>query len=800
MFNKSVLIPLIAVSICVFSVPVYSASDSDELFSPAASLVFYEIAHDIANSASEKADLTQKEAEIALIFLTSAVTLDNQADYTLPDMINLACHSRSTLQLGFAHSFGKTADVNDPNQLIIAKDNSTLVKTLLKEYVDRSSDLKIVNEAIQYLLSRLDSREQREETIAELRKLFNGKNSLLESQLATSLGLLASEKADYETAQKLFLSAFSKNRYNRLAFEKLSELSEGIRPATYLEQLRYQLTENPLNLQTAISFASYAQQNELFKIAKESYQYCADLYRYLYPGEPLPQYIYLPWALNTYSGAGDPYEAVQIANSIRAEGTVDIMLEAVASKAAEKLGDNTLANSIITSAESKVMDKLMQPGVDRANLSKQLAWLYCFGKEDSSMAIDWANKTYANEPNSPDAAALLAYAFTMSDQHELAQSFINSYPPSLVMNLAKAKLNIVTDQNDTGAIKTLKEVIASAPESIEAGIARNMLDDLGTQYIAESDPKLTRSVLEASFPNNTVPEFLTPDKIVQVQLKLRGNEFSYGSDFRASLVITNRSNEPLLISDNGLLQGNIRIDAKVSGDLNKKISNLITKVIRPSEVIDPDSSLIVPVQLLAGQLKSILKRYPQASLEIEFTVYVDAVVLKDGTVANRLEDKRPIVTTITRPGVELTAQFLRNRMNSLKRRRQSHLTAQMFAGLLIEQQIMANNEPLYEIKYADWMPVMLRSGLSYNLTSDDWPSRITTMGAMLDLPLDFELINSASENLSHEHWPVRLMALYLLGNNNGAGFDKVLDHTAKYDEEKLVRDMAVALGGQPSIE
>jgi hypothetical protein len=199
---------------------------------------------------------------------------------------------------------------------------------------------------------------------------------------------------------------------------------------------------------------------------------------------------------------------------------------------------------------------------------------------------------------------------------------------------------------------------------------------------------------------------------------------------------------------------------------------------------------------MTGQLRKILKRYPQASLDIEFTVYLDPVTLEDGSIANRLEDVQPIVVKAARPGINLTARFLRNRMSSLKRRRQSRNTAQLFAGLLIEQHMMAGREPLYPVMYAEWMPDMLKSGLAYNLTSDDWPARIYTMQAMFDLPLEFELIEAASENLNNENWPVRMMALYLLAKNQNDTFGRVLDHTAKYDPNKLVRDMAVALGGK----
>ena len=68
------------------------------------------------------------------------------------------------------------------------------------------------------------------------------------------------------------------------------------------------------------------------------------------------------------------------------------------------------------------------------------------------------------------------------------------------------------------------------------------------------------------------------------------------------------------------------------------------------------------------------------------------------------------------------------------------------------------------------------------------------MAVMLDLTLDYELIEAVSQNLDDTHWPVRMMSLYLLAKLRNSNFKKVLDWTAKYDSNELVRDMAIALG------
>ncbi|GAF85246.1 unnamed protein product, partial [marine sediment metagenome] len=63
--------------------------------------------------------------------------------------------------------------------------------------------------------------------------------------------------------------------------------------------------------------------------------------------------------------------------------------------------------------------------------------------------------------------------------------------------------------------------------------------------------------------------------------------------------------------------------------------------------------------------------------------------------------------------------------------------------------------------------------------------------------LDFELISAVAQNLNDDHWPARLIALYLLAKNQDRNFDKVLNWTAERDSSGLVRNMAIALGAVP---
>lgn len=755
-----------AMVFCPLSANAQNYSPLNKLFSPTAGRVFYEIAYELA----EQPEFTTSQIHQALIFLNTTTSLDSRAKYVLADMITLLSQDTT----------GKY---------------SQMLLPLLNSYVDETSDLEPVRKAVRHLLDLQDSREQREELLAMLLQKLNDRNQGLHSELATMLGLLMAEKTAPKAAPFYFMQAYGKNKYNRLAFQKFAELMpEKIEAGVYLQNLRYSLAENPFNLNSVIAFAQYAEQLQLYSTAADAYGYASELFTYLYPAEPMPASIYLPWIICSYNSPRGEHRCLRIANDIRKNGTFDMALEAIAVNAAKKIGDTALAKQLLIDAEQKALENT---SISAQN-AQTLAWFYCFAADDSENALYWANKAYSIEPNSPSAATLLSYSLVANGQIEWAKAIIENYPRNQIADLAMAQIQLQEEQKDS-AIATLKEAIEKDSASLEAEKAKAMLVQLGSEYIGPADTEMILSAITATFGKTVVPDFLTPDKIIDVTLNLRGAKFSYGAEFGPSVIITNNSELPLVVSENGLFSGNIRIDAKISGDMQKDIPKVVSKKIQPPLPIEPGQSLIAPVRLRTGQLNTILQNHPQASLDVEFTVYLDPVEQDKIGVSNRYVDIKPAKVTVKRNATEINTKYLQNRIDSITKGRQGQKikSAQLFVGLLAEQNAMAGHQPMYKFTYADWMPEMLKSALLNALNDDDWVVRVHTMAAMYQMPLDYDLIEAVSDSINSVHWPARLIALAILAKNQNQTFSKVLDWTAKYDDSQLVREMAIALGATP---
>jgi hypothetical protein len=736
----------------------------EKLFSPSVSQLFYEMAYEISHSDN----LTNSQAEQAIVLLNAAMELDSSANFATADMLEIMSRPgpQSHLQM--------------------------LYDALIK-YTDKNADSLIAINAAKYLLNQLDSRQQRETLLRRMIQDISESNYWVCSEIATALGLLYAEKADNSDAQNALGVAYSWNKYNQLAFEKLVELApEKISPVLNLEYLRLKVRKNPIDLGAALTLAQYTQKIQLYEIAAGNYQYCADLFQFLYPDQEVPTAIYIDWITSCYNAPRGQPRCLQIAEQFRKQGRFNLQVEAIAAMAAAKTGDTETASRILETAEQKAIQATGE-SVDY----KTLAWFYCFVRKSPEKAVNCANKAYAAEPNSPIAAGLLACALADNNQLDAAKPLLENFPQTQFADLAKAKIDLAKGQKQS-AVESLRTAIDKDPGALAAEQAHILLDEQKAEYIPIYDTNVIMTSLKQSVGEQTIPQFLSPDKMLSFQLSVRGNRFSYGGDLTGAISITNNWYEPLVISENGLCTGRISIDADITGDITRQFGKIVLITTRPSQPIEPGRSILVPIRLCTGPFKRLLLSHPQANLNIRFTAYLDPITTPGGNVVSAIPGIMPATVEIERPRTEITQDYLQNRFNSLSQGRQGPKlkAAQLFAGLLMESMDAATNPLSYKFTSTDRMNVMLETALTQSLIDSDWVVRIHSMAAIADLPLDYKLTNAVAAGLNDQRWPTRMMAVWLLAQKQSDNFTKVLDHTAQYDDRNFVRSMAIAFGAK----
>jgi len=736
-------------------------------------------------------DTSDAQLECAMVFVRAAGQLDRSDDGIQRMLLDLA---------------GRWPE----------RDYSTRVRAWLEHNGVLSDDVGLVKDTIGYLVSRMRSRAERGQFLEAVLEPVRGRNDLLDSHLRTELGLLMLEQNKRKEAEQYLYEAYNVNLYNKRAFAKLAELlPDQITPEMYFEHLRFEMLKNPLDIDAALTFAQYAERLEVYSLAVGGYDYCVELYYYLYPDQPLPEKIYMPWAISNYNVKGKRHRVTQIATKVRESGEFNLLLEALAGRAAHLLGDESRAQSIFEVAEKKATQLHDQgPGNEGLNQAsqvlsqavgpRQFAWFYCFAVPNKVKALEWANRAFSAEPDSEMSESLLAYAMVLNEEWKWAKPMAEKHDRQIAL-LALGMIQLNEGEKESG-IQSLKRAISKDPGFLVAERARELLERHGAHYQAPAKVAEVLTTLAETFGELIVPRFTSPEKLVSFRFEIPKKQIVYGRAIEGIITLANQSAEPLLVSESSLIQGTIRIDARTQGDLTESWQNLVVRKLFDNKLILPGQGLSRSVRLDVGALGRLLHAHPQASLDIDFALYLDPVVIDPNTVKNRITSIEPVTAHVERPAVQIETEFLNRQYNAiaLGDLTQRMEIAELFIGLLKElQEVIRRGDALYEFKYADWMPGRLTSaltsdsGLLLYRISNEWEAKTQVLACMRDLELDAGLTEVVARHMNNQRWPARLVAMYVLARAQGRPFDDVLEHQAKHDLNLLVRDMAQALKRGP---
>ncbi|MBN2512457.1 MAG: hypothetical protein JXB18_05915 [Sedimentisphaerales bacterium] len=742
------------------------------LFSPGTAELFGRLGNDIPSSSPSQAD-------ICMIFLQAGIVLDEQS---------------ASVYEQFLRGAGRSSGNEDYSDTILAA---------MKRYMDDNADLDVAALALNCVIEQADTRQEREALLSRSLGRLAASNPVFASDVAAQLGLYAAEKADYAGAASQFDYAVHLNPYNLLAVSKLMDLTQPPTANTAVtEKLildRLVLTVNPGSLQAAMGFAQTAYHAGLYELAAEAFAYAAGLYEYLEPGKGLHEEIALGWIQSCYLTSSRQMQCAGIAQRMREQGVVNPIIEAVAALAAEKTGTPDQKKQILAGAAEKLEQQ--GSGQQEGIYALNTGWFYCFGTEDPEKALAWCNRIYTKEPNLPGAKSLMAYAFLLNQQMDMARQYAEPLAPNdPIAALVLAGVYIHQDQK-AKAVELLKELL-DKPSSLPIMLkAKSALKESGSDYISELSPGVIETSLKDRFDKQIIPEFVALNKLFKAKLNFGGEEFFYGSPLDARLTLENTGAMPLIIGKDGMLTGRYRIDVDIRGDIRKKIPSLLEGTFRPSRAILPGESVTVRLDVNRGELSRLLFICPQASVDIDFVLYLDPVVTGDGSLGNGVDGAGLIQTVIRRKKAEMTREFLLQRLDAVAKGQEGQRirAAELFAGLYAEQ--AAAKQGTISYKYVAIEPSLLADSVRRAIMDENWKIRVHIMSCLgrYSVGLDYGMTASISENLNHDAWPVRMVALWLLASQQGDEFKPVLDWKAQHDPFWLNQRLAVLLGGKPAV-
>lgn len=758
----------------IFCASVSRALETEALFSENTAALF--IKH--ASQVHQEDPLDILRTEQAMTFLTAASSLDSTPG-EIPEQM---------LRIGADSSCDGT-------------DYSDHLTWALDRYLNSRSDLEVASDALRCVLDHLNTRIDREVLLEKLFRKYSSANTAFASELATQLGLLAVEKADMQTAINYLSGALQLNPYNQLAFSTFMELSappESERdPRKPVLQARRVLEMNPYDLDSAIRYAEMLRQLQMYDIASNAYEYMSQVHQFLYQAPSLPDDIVQGWLFSCYRADRLQRKCLALTETYRDPERFNLVLEAIAGKTLIKMGQVEKGGRLLESAAQKAEELILVKSPSEPVYPEYLAWFYSFVLEQPEKSLAWSNQAFIEDPNRQGVGAIFSYSLALNGQNDLAQQYAELLKETdQIAALTMAMVQFSKDDKQTG-LDALRAVVEMSPDSFVAEKAIRLLKDQGSDYIPSDSLGAAQERLEKEYGSRMVPDFMPPADRCSVKLLFNGSEFLYGADFPGRLVIENTSDEVLVISDEGFLQGHLRVDAILEGDLNVEIPDLLSMRFRPSQPILPGKHLSVPLDLNRGRLGRLLMTYPQADVQVHFTAYLDPTISNSGKTENRMKSIKAVHAKIRRRGVVLSRDFLLQRLNVLSKGQpgQKYRAASLFTGLLAEQTAVDLSGADFEHVRVE--RVLLTDSVRKMLVDKDWKIQVHTLSCLLSLSIPLDgIVSEVSENLNHDKWPVRLMAMVLLAKAQPETFQKVLDWAGEHDSYGLNRRMAIALGGR----
>lgn len=751
--------------------------EDDNLFSQTTSELLVRQAIEIFNEAPMDPD----HIERAMAFLLAARSLDEQSDW-IPEQV---------LRVGSGNCYGEN-------------EHAQQMTWALGRYLQNRPDMELATRAVGCMLEQFNTRSERETLLEDLLNKYTAQKPFFASEIATQLALLKIEKGDASSCVSQLFNAYTLNPYNPMASSKLIELSteeNRIFPlSSQLIDARMRLDINPYDLESAIYYARLLKQTQLYAPAANAYEYAGAVFEYYYPGRTLDSGLLFEWLSSCYLAERMESKCLEVTNRYRDASHFDLQLEAFAGKAMISMGQIGEGKRVLEAAGKQGQSLLSMEDLSNPVHPEDLAWFYSFVLEQPDKGLAWSNLAFEEAPNRQEVQSIFAYNLAQNEQYELALEYVEPLEDNdAVALLTRAVVELARDGKDK-ALNHLRRVIEIAPDPFMAEKAVGLLKAEGSEYISLVPTETLHTELNNQFPNSAVPEYIEPDKRVSAKLLFGGSEFFYDSDFDSRFVIGNSGKEPLVIDDTGFFTGALHVSAVIEGDLNVELPDLLTTRFRPERPLNAGQQLSVPLDLKTGKLRKLLLTYPQAEVEIRFTVYLDPVALPDGTLENRIRGTEPIVAHIRRKKTTLSREFLLQRLDVLSKGQQGQKlqAAAMFVGLLAEQKAIASGQASY--RYVHVEPSLIVDAVRKSLVDPDWKVRAKTLTSLISVSasLDSSIMSEVADNLNHEKWPVRMLAMYLVAQAQPEPFQKVLDWTAEHDANEINRRMAVALGGWPA--
>gem|GEM_PF-4037304 len=429
------------------------------------------------------------------------------------------------------------------------------------------------------------------------------------------------------------------------------------------------------------------------------------------------------------------------------------------------------------------------PGRGDLATACQAAWYYLRCEPDPVRAVGFASRARELAPESPEVQTVFGLAKLATGEADEADAALRPWAGTnqwAATGLGEALLAKDRTEEAIEVLRAGEAMRHSGPayERIAAALA-----SVGRERAPA--PRRT-AVLDAvrEFDERVLSFVDRPTDALRLEILVSGGQWAYGDPWLCELRLTNTAAFPIAFGDQQMVAGQVLVSLRWGDTPKQQLTNYLALSLALKPVLAVGESVTVAQTLDVGPAAVLAGSMPQRELALSFSVLLDPVLDRRRNWVSALPGFSPAGVQVKRVAADASRTGIAALLGTLREDAEADRirSARTLAGLIAERRAVRRTPPDYVLHRVD--ELKLRR-LLLSVLDDSTPVvRAAVLDSLRTVELGPRMLEQVAPLLSDANWLVRLVALDMLSESQGASFRPVLESTSAADPDELVRRLA----------
>ncbi len=441
----------------------------------------------------------------------------------------------------------------------------------------------------------------------------------------------------------------------------------------------------------------------------------------------------------------------------------------------------------------------------RASIAMNLGWYYLLAERKSLEALRYARKAKANGATGEAIKLLIGAAELSSGNVEGLKKL-----KPLIDTHALAAAFVAEHDFEKGDGQLGRRAVLAGMNASRSGLAYRILRALAKKHKVAVPPAKDAKTIQAlmdAVDRRFLQLGLTPQLFINVKIQPVKSMVSVGQPMYVKAILTNKSEVPITIGSNGLLDNRLGLVVNLKGQSDRPLvfASVPVIILPAPRYLPPGKSVTGQVRLDVGSMALYLPHHPLEAVKLEIRGVVSPREKANCTVSD-LPMIKPAAATITRMAMlavvddldSVSPRQYNNHLRAIEKTltdgklKKQVLAVRRIGSLICWMRDVQQKRATFPAGIASTVKMKILLGLMTKALQNPRPIvRAEMVASLADASLDGEILNRLGAVIEDPSPLVRFRIAEVIGASGTAGSRQLVELYAK-DTNKLVAGMATA--------